>query len=164
MEKVLPDEPDWYRMNMALHYDAPQEAVDAARRCGAEEFEVHATRLWPMIFDGALVEIFTLHLQHFDKTPSAPKADNHCESLGFDVVSVSTAEFVGPEKSCDYLPFNCAPLSCNGMATEHAVNRWCLLENFDQAVSAAQAFAKDEPEPGPYVIVEVLRCATRAST
>lgn len=156
-DPVLPAEPDWDNMNTAMHYDTPQEAVEAAQRFGATKFEVHATRLWPLKFQGETIERFALELaRHGDRT-SKPACCNACESLGFDVVSVPTAEFDSAAQRCDRLPLDCSPLSCNAMGAEYPVNRWCLLATIDAAVSTAMAFARDEPEPGPFVIVEVLR-------
>ena len=43
------------------------------------------------------------------------------------------------------------------MADEVAVNRFCLLATLDEAISFAQRCAREEPEPGPFYVVEVLR-------
>lgn len=53
--------------------------------------------------------------------------------------------------------FECSPLSCNNMAKEFAVNRHCLVDDLDQAGSVAERFAVEEPEPGPYYVIEVWR-------
>jgi hypothetical protein len=147
-------------MSTALHYDSARQAKTAATKRGETQFEVHATRLWPVLFDGSEQRRFVLDLKRLDQTPCHVDPVGAASSLGFDVVSVSIAEFKGAENRCDYLPFDCAPLSCNGMAAEIPVNRWCLLDRLEDAVAAATKFAKEEPEPGPFVIVEVLRCET----
>jgi hypothetical protein len=67
-------------------------------------------------------------------------------SLGFDVVNKTLSAF-----------FECSPLSCNDMADEVAVNRFCLLETLDEAIAFAERCAREEPEPGPFYVVEVLR-------
>ncbi len=67
-------------------------------------------------------------------------------SLGFDVVNKTFSAF-----------FECSPLSCNGMADEMGVNRFCLLETLDEAIAFAERCAREEPEPGPFYVVEVLR-------
>jgi hypothetical protein len=54
------------------------------------------------------------------------------------------------------LGFGRSPLSCNGMAEEISVNEFCLIDGLDAAVAAARRFGVEQPEPGPYVIVEVL--------
>jgi hypothetical protein len=55
----------------------------------------------------------------------------------------------------------CSPLSpyCNGMYSEVSalVNRHCLVEDLAAAYDLAVLFGVWQPEPGPYVIVEVWR-------
>ena len=55
------------------------------------------------------------------------------------------------------LGFGCSPLSCNGMAVKIAVNRYCRLDDLDNAFVIAKRFAAGGVEPGPYVIIEVLQ-------
>ena len=71
------------------------------------------------------------------------------ELLGFDVVSKRLSDF-----------FECSPLSCCNLANEFSVNRYCLLETPDVAAAAAERFAREEPEPGPYYIFQVWRDAS----
>ncbi len=71
------------------------------------------------------------------------------ERLGYDVV--------GHDRSYGIAGWQCSPLSCCGLATEYPVNRYCLLDDLDVALAAARRFGIEEPEPGPYVVVEVLR-------
>jgi hypothetical protein len=42
-------------------------------------------------------------------------------------------------------------------ASEVAVNRFCLLTTLDEAIAFAQRCAREEPEPGPFYVIEVLR-------
>lgn len=44
------------------------------------------------------------------------------------------------------------------MALVVAVNRHCLIDHLDAAIATATRFSVEEPEPGPYYVVEVLRC------
>jgi hypothetical protein len=67
-------------------------------------------------------------------------------SLGFDVANKTYSPF-----------FECSPLSCNGMAEEVPVNRSCLIETLEDAIAFAERCAREEPEPGPYYVLEVLR-------
>lgn len=67
--------------------------------------------------------------------------------LGFDCVNKTLPDVLG---------FECSPLSCNDMAAEIAVNEYCLLADFSEALTAAERFANEQPEPGVYYVVEVL--------
>jgi hypothetical protein len=42
------------------------------------------------------------------------------------------------------------------MAEEIPVNDFCLIDDLDTALTTARRFGIEQPEPGPYVIVEVL--------
>lgn len=74
-------------------------------------------------------------------------------SRGFDVVSRSVTSF-----------FECSPLSCNGMADEVPVNSGCLVETVEEAIALAERFSLEQPEPGPYYVVEVLREPAQAAS
>jgi hypothetical protein len=63
---------------------------------------------------------------------------------GFDVVSFSAGN--APE---------CSPLSCNGLAADIPVNRYCLLESVAEARAALDAGRFTAAEPGPYRIMAV---------
>jgi len=45
------------------------------------------------------------------------------------------------------------------MALEVAVNRHCLVDSLEVAQELARRFSVEEPEPGPYYVVEVLAIA-----
>ena len=68
----------------------------------------------------------------------------HKSLAGYDVVNFSGG--AGPE---------CSPLSCNGLAKEHEVNRHCLLSSLDEAISLLRNGAFRSSEPGPYRIFSV---------
>ena len=63
---------------------------------------------------------------------------------GFDVVTF----FAGTSPEC-------SPLSCNGLASELPVNRYCLFDSFDDAFGALQQDKFEDGEPGPYRIIAV---------
>lgn len=67
-------------------------------------------------------------------------------SLGFDVVSRSYSAF-----------FECSPLSCNRLCDEVPINQYCLVDTFEAARKLAVRCALEQPEPGSYFVVEVLR-------
>jgi len=75
-----------------------------------------------------------------------PLPENFC-SLGFDVIS-----------RYQYVTFfECSPLSCNRLWEEVPVNQYCLLDSFEAAQNLARRCALEQPEPGSYFLIEVLR-------
>ena len=85
------------------------------------------------------------------------------ERLGYDVVQfrpVQLMDLDGIERydhSMASAGYGCSPLSCNYLASSFPVNRYCLIDTIDVAFQIAQTFGREEPEPGPFAIVEVLR-------
>lgn len=104
------------------------------------QYELHAYRMLPSVFDHG--ERRAIELPKLGVEPLAPEF----QSVGFDAVSRSWAS-----------TFDCSPLSCNLMAQEIATNEHCLLSNLAVAEEVAHRFAREEPEPGPYYVLEVLR-------
>ena len=75
--------------------------------------------------------------------------------LGYDAVVRDVGKTEG---ELNFPPsFGCSPLSCNGMAEEYPVNRYCLVDDLDTAVPMARHFATGNCEPGAYCVVEVWR-------
>jgi hypothetical protein len=110
---------------------------------GSDGFTVFAYRLLPVEFAGGQTKRLAIGDLRVESLPSG------FSSLGFDVVNKTGSAF-----------FECSPLSCNGMANEVPVNRYCLVERFVAAVAQADRFSRDEPEPGPYFVLEVLRASS----
>ena len=115
---------------------------DARHAIGADPraFEILAYRLAPLRFVDGRTEPWPVERVAVEPLPP------EFQSLGFDAVSASH----GPQ-------FECSPLSCNLMAAEIPVNRYCLMDTLDEAVAVAVRFSSEQPEPGPYHVVEVLR-------
>ena len=106
----------------------------------ADGFAVFAYRLHPVQFAKGQIQHIVIDELSVEPLPAG------FESLGFDIVSKSISAY-----------FECSPLSCNGMANEVPVNRFCLVDGLDQAVSLAERFSREEPEPGPYYVLDVQR-------
>lgn len=80
-----------------------------------------------------------------DLAPTRPEPiPAHFVRLGYDLCARSTGH-----------DLESSPLSCNYCAAETPTNRWCLIDSFIDAVKVAREFARREPEPGPYVLIEV---------
>jgi hypothetical protein len=119
------------------------DTVAAARAvipAGEEaQFAMYAYRIVPVIFSDGVGNSLEIPA-HPEALPPA------FTSLGFDVVSRS----VGTN-------FECSPLSCCDLAGDWSANQFCLLSDLDTAIAAATTFSVEQPEPGPYVVIEVLR-------
>jgi len=155
--KVVPDEPEWDRLNEMGCYLAMVAAIDAARRAGASDFEVHSFHLYPQLFtkDGPKTLAITGTIDAKEPGGAAPTTPTR---LGFDVINVHPAPTTLEASSVNFLSFGCSPLSCNMLGQEVPVNEFCLIEDLNTAIRAAERFAREEPEPGPYIIVEIARC------
>lgn len=77
---------------------------------------------------------------------------HHRKFVGYDVVTFFVHN--SPE---------CSPLSCNGLASNAAVNRHCLLDTFEEAVRGLEAGVFDDSEPGPFRIFAVYTVDTPKS-
>jgi hypothetical protein len=120
-------------------------SAEDARRVvpsGSTGFSLFAYRLLTVRFVHGEAEPLNM------EDPATQPIDASYISLGFDAVSKSVSSF-----------FECSPLSCNSMASEVPVNEFCLIDGLEQAISLAERFSREEPEAGPYYILEVLRAA-----
>ena len=138
---------DWineWRHNGMWMFDSPDlalEVVPVERRTGCD---LYAYRLFPVRFVESRREPFAIP----DVAPVP--LDATFERLGYDLVSRS-------QDNC----FECSPLSCNDLASEVPVNRYCLLDDAEAASALAETLeVAGQPmrrEPGPYFVVEVWR-------
>jgi hypothetical protein len=80
--------------------------------------------------------------------PTCVRPPANATLIGYDVTTFSVG--TSPE---------CSPLSCNSLAEDIPVNRHCLFDTFDQAVSALEAGRFDNSEPGPFRIFAVYTVA-----
>jgi hypothetical protein len=130
---------NWTHNDLGV-YDTLSAASERIPTDERTEFQVFAYRLVPRLFDKGSEISLTL-------PPIAPEPlPERFASLGFDVVSRSMGA-----------SFECSPLSCNDMASEIATNEFCLVETIERAIEVALQFSLEEPEPGPYVVIEVMR-------
>ncbi len=128
-----------WRHNDLGFFNTRQDALSILTR-DATGFSLFAYRLLPIRYLKDQAQRFEIMDQDDDPLPPS------FISLGFDVVNKTFSAF-----------FECSPLSCNGMANEVAVNRFFLLGTLDEAIAFAERCAREEPEPGPFYVVEVLR-------
>lgn len=151
--------PDWvarWDFNRATCWNSEAEAWACVPEERRPQFAAFAYQMLPMLFDtsgeGRVVALDELFPQELPGLPVKPVPSVYA-TLGYDVVVRDIA--------LGTLGFGCSPLSCNGMAKEIPVNQFCLLDNLEAALATARRFGVEEPEPGPYVIVEVLAPSAR---
>jgi hypothetical protein len=126
----------------------PDESKDA--------FRVFAYRALPLLFGktgiATPISLDELFPKEQPDLPPEPALFRYSR-IGYDIVERNPA--------MGSLGFGCSPLSCNGMAENLPVNDFCLLDDLETAMAAARRFGIEQPEPGPYLVIEVL--AQRAS-
>ena len=143
---------DWVKrwdFNRATFWNTEAEAWACVPDESKSDFKVFAYRILPLLFDTSGIEQPLMIDQLFPgDMPALPSATPLYQRLGYDVVERDVATGM--------LGFGCSPLSCNGMAESVPVNEFCLIDDMETALAAARRFGVEQPEPGAYVIVEVL--------
>lgn len=133
--------------NAAGLYDSEALALEVVAPDERSGFTLFAYRVHPLRFDEEQPT------EAWD--PRSPSADlpptpdlSAYELIGLDLVGRSSSDF-----------FECSPLSCNGMAGEVAVNRWCLVDELERAIEVGRWFGRKDchVEPAAYHLVEVWR-------
>jgi hypothetical protein len=147
--------PNWidrWDFNRSTCWDDDKLAMGPVPSARLANFRLYGYRLLPVLFSSsgepASVSIDDLFPHTLPGLPSQPDLSDHV-SLGYDIVE-------SPPLKLSILGFGCSPLSCNGMAEQIPVNRYCLLDELEQALATAKSFGTEQPEPGPYVVIEVL--------
>jgi hypothetical protein len=131
----------WLHNDMWV-YDSPELAWSVVPEAARPEYDLFAYKLFPVVFENQERKPFALPEIH-----PQPLSDSF-RKLGYDAVS----RFAGAA-------FECSPLSCNSMADEVPVNRYCLFDEPEIALQKAADFEASGCEPGPYFVVEVWRRA-----
>ncbi len=144
-ECLAPGPPDWIEHwihNDWGYFNSVADALSVVPGDGSE-YQILALALLPQRFvngDSAAMEI---------QAPQVEALPDSFVPLGFDVASKSES-----------VTFECSPLSCNLMAAEIQVNRYCLLDDLEQALQAASRFSLEQPEPGAYYVIQVHMLGT----
>ena len=129
-----------WQHNQMWVYDSLELAWGVVPNGVRGEFDLYAYQLFPVQFEEGQQQPFEIPPLRIAPLPPS------FERLGFDIVS----------RSCGS-SFECSPLSCNHMAEQVSVNRYCLVDSADVAFRLAAEFEADGCEPGPYFVVEVWR-------
>ncbi len=131
---------DRWLHNDLFVYDAPELAWKVVPDLERAAHKLYGYRLFPVEFRGE-------RQQPFDVPPlTVEPMSPEFELLGYDMVSRSLGT-----------TFECSPLSCNHLAETIPTNQYCLVNDADTAFRLASMFEGQQPEPGPYFVVEVWR-------
>ncbi len=147
--------------NGAGCFDRDDPALASVLPQLAGEFTRVALDLFPLLFQGdgvrpvTTAEIFAVDPADPPAFPARASLPERYGFLGYHVASCSVAVPKVRGSAGRLAAFDCSPLSCNGEAARFPANRYCLLDAWGDALAAAGAFASEEPEPGPYVILGV---------
>jgi len=141
---------DRWDFNRSTCWNDERSALAKVPAESLPHFQLFSYRLLPILFDKSgdptAVSIDHVFPDTLPALPVEPDLSQHLR-LGYDIVERPSLSILG---------FGCSPLSCNGMAAEIAVNQYCLLDDIDDAIAVAKRFGTEQPEPGPYIIIEVL--------
>ncbi len=141
----------WLHNGLCLYDRESTVQVLLTEEADAQAFIIFALKLLPIAFAPEREQpIQTSDLpDRAGPVPNAEPLPPDYDKLGYDCVQT--------EWPLTVAGFGCSPLSCNGMAREIAVNRYCLIDTLDRAIETARIFAREQPEPGDYYVVEVWR-------
>jgi hypothetical protein len=134
-----PDQP----LNGARLYDTRAAAARAGDESAGGPFTIVGFAARGLRFEagGAAVTIDPRSV--FGDTSSAESPERRHLLRGLDVV-----RFDGS--------FDCAPLSCNGLAAEHPANEWCLFDDEASARAFGVLVSREGLyEPPPFYLIEV---------
>lgn len=133
-----------WRHNDYWFFDSPGLAYEnlaiVEPEASPDFYDLYAFKLYPVVFEDG--EMREESVQIGEIVPLSPEFP----FLGYDAVSCSAG-----------FAFECSPLSCNAIANEMSVNRFCLFTTLDDAMAAARRFSRGGYEPGPYYVLEVYR-------
>jgi hypothetical protein len=152
MSPAPPDRNEHWKHNDLGLYNTEALALSIIPGDGATQYTLFAYITLPIVFHNG---------QRIDWNPwanldtTAPVLDTAFdEHLGYDIVGFSNGGF-----------FECSPLSCNGVAKEIVVNRFCLVDDLERAIAIAKDFSTPESRVEPaygYIIVEVRKRSIRS--
>ena len=153
-ECISTSPPDWvdrWRHNTDTGlFDTPPPAWSVVPEAERERYRLYAYRLLPVLFHDSGTET-----EHPLPALTAVPIPDGFSCLGYDAVVRDPGRMEGGNHLVP--SFGCSPLSCNYMAAEYPVNRYCLVDELDTAIPMARDFATGNCEPGAYCVVEVWR-------
>lgn len=145
--------------NEAACYDTEQIALATIPPADNNAYELFAYRMFPLEFHKTGARAIDVWEQWGrippPHPPPGPELGDYVR-IGYDLAGGPKMDL--PEGRVSMLGVGCcSPLSCNGLAAEYEVNRYCLIDDLQEAIRAGEHFGRTEPEPGPFYLYEVLR-------
>lgn len=147
---------DKWKHNDLGFYDTEESALSVIPD-NQEKYDLFAYKLYPIKFtEGKAVDCKV--------ESSATESLDSYKFIGYDVVSKSVADF-----------FECSSLSCNSACEIYTVNRFCLIQDFEEALQCCRKISEEiagaetvkrpdgiveyhgKWEPGHYYLFEVFR-------
>lgn len=147
---------DKWKHNDLGFYDTEESALSVISD-KKEKYDLYAYKLYPVKFEEDKVikiKIDSNAVEHLKAY----------EFIGYDVVSSSEGHY-----------FECSPLSCNDACEIFPVNRYCLIQDFNDALECCRKISEENTgakvskrpdgvheyrgkwEPGPYYVFQVFR-------
>lgn len=133
---------DWislWKHNTFFLFDTT-EIAQSIIETNISEYDIYAYKQYPFIYENGK------YIEHYIECKTVKPMESNFLLLGYDSVSRTYGN-----------AFAHSPLSCCNYAHKLPTNRFCLLNSLSSAKEAAKLFSIDNPEPGPYYVVEVYR-------
>jgi hypothetical protein len=148
---------DKWKHNDLGFYDTEEAALSVIPENSLEKFELFGYKLYPVEFNQGKI------VKHAIKSKAVENLSLYV-FIGFDIVSRSGPNF-----------FECSPLSCNSGCEIFAVNRFCLIQDFEEALQCCRKISEEiagvesvkrpdgifeydgKWEPGPYYLFQIFR-------
>lgn len=148
---------DQWKHNALGFFDTEKAALSILPEHEAKKYDLYGYKLFPVKFDQGKIVENAVEVQAIENFSAY-------QFIGFDVISNSSSDF-----------FECSPLSCNNGCDRFSVNRFCLIQNFEEAQKCCRTISEEiagveiikrpdgimeyhgKWEPGPYYLFEVFR-------
>jgi len=130
----------FWKHNAMWLYDDETTAMSVVSPELRHEFTLFAYKIFPFLFNDK--DQKTFNIPELQVTPLS----QGYTLIGYDAVSWSGGT-----------GFNHSPLSCNLRAPDYKVNRYCLVETLEEAITMAKDFSTGGGELGSYFVFEVWK-------
>jgi hypothetical protein len=136
---------DHWKHNMTWWLYDTEDVAWAITESDPESYDMYAYRMFPVVFEGTTESPLAV-----ESTATGDLSDY--DFVGYDAVS----------REQEVAEFCHSPLSCNKALTQYKVNRFCLMDELEEAWRVTREIARDAKEkktwePGSYYLCAVYR-------